>query len=430
MPRTLLARLFLLLAVVMTLSALSWAGIFVFSERQPRARQLAQLLSSVTNLTRAAIVAADPALRLELLDALSRDEGLRIDAADDDEPIPPPPSDPMLQITQELLQQQLGPHTYLTLVRKGEQALFLRTQIEGDDYWIALPLERLGRPRSLQWIGWGALAAAVALMAAAAFVSRLTRPLRNLARAARQIGAGEHPPPLPEDGPDELATVAQAFNQMDADLSRLDQDRALILAGVSHDLRTPLTRLRMGIEMSVEDEESRNAMSADVEEMDRTIGQFLDFARSDGGETMQEVDLHAILADLAAQYQRRQFQISAELSPMPPLTGQPQALRRLAANLIDNALRYAPGQAVDVGLGREGKDIVLIVADRGPGIPPDQVERLKRPFTQLDDARSNTGGAGLGLAIVERILRQHRGSLTLLPREGGGLLARVTIPAS
>lgn len=430
MPRTLLARLFLLLAVVMTLSALSWAGIFVFSERQPRARQLAQLLSSVTNLTRAAIVAADPALRLELLDALSRDEGLRIDAADDDEPIPPPPSDPMLQITQELLQQQLGPHTYLTLVRKGEQALFLRTQIEGDDYWIALPLERLGRPRSLQWIGWGALAAAVALLAAAAFVSRLTRPLRNLARAARQIGAGEHPPPLPEDGPDELATVAQAFNQMDADLSRLDQDRALILAGVSHDLRTPLTRLRMGIEMSVEDEESRNAMSADVEEMDRTIGQFLDFARSDGGEAMQEVELHAILTDLAAQYQRRQFQISAELSPVPPLTGQPQALRRLAANLIDNALRYAPGQAVDVGLGLEGKDIVLTVADRGPGIPPDQVERLKRPFTRLDDARSNTGGAGLGLAIVERILRQHRGSLALLPREGGGLLARVTIPAS
>ncbi|HTH40272.1 MAG TPA: HAMP domain-containing protein, partial [Rhodocyclaceae bacterium] len=262
MPRTLLARLFLLLAAAMTLSALAWAGIFVFSDRHPRAQQMAQLLTSVTNLTRAAIISAHPDNRLNLLDDLSQAEGLRLDIADEDEPPPAQPEDRFILDVQTLLQKNLGPNTYLTLERKGVHAIFLRTQIEGDDYWIALPLDRLDRSRSLQWMGWGALAAAVALLAAAAFVSRLTRPLRQLAQAARMVGAGQHPPPLPEDGPEELATVAQAFNQMDADLSRLDQDRALILAGVSHDLRTPLTRLRMGIEMSVEDDESRNAMSA------------------------------------------------------------------------------------------------------------------------------------------------------------------------
>ncbi|GAB2181939.1 ATP-binding protein [Denitratisoma sp. agr-D3] len=430
LTRTLLARLFLLLAAAMTLSALAWAGIFVFADRQPRAQHLAQILTSITNLTRAAIVSAHPNQRLNLLDDLSRAEGLRIDIADDDEPMPPPPDDQLLLDTQTVLQQNLGPNTHLTLSRKGERALFLRTQIAGDDYWIALPRDRWERSRSLQWMGWSALAAAVALLAAAAFVSRLTRPLRNLARAARQIGAGQHPPPLPEDGPDELAAVAQAFNQMNADLSQLEQDRALILAGVSHDLRTPLTRLRMGIEMGVEDEESRNAMSADVEEMDRTIGQFLDFARSDGGEAKQEVRLDQILTDLGAQYQRRQQAVSTDIGPVPPLQGQPQALRRMAANLVDNALRYAPGHSVNLSLAVEAGKIVLAVADRGPGIPAAEAERLKRPFTRLESARSNTGGAGLGLAIVERIARHHGGHLELLPREGGGLLARVTIPAS
>ena len=429
MPRTLLARLFLLLTAVMIASALAWAGIFVFAERQPRAQQWAQLLTSVTNLTRAAIVSAHPDLRLALLDDLSRAEGIRIDIADDNESLPDLPDDPLLRDVQVILQQSLGPSTRLALERKGVRALFLRTQIEGDDYWIALPMDRFARSRSLQWLGWGVLAALISLLAAAAFVSRLTRPLRKLTQAARLIGAGEHPPPLPEDGPEELATVAQAFNQMDADLSRLDQDRALILAGVSHDLRTPLTRLRMGIEMSVEDEESRHAMSADVEEMDRTIGQFLDFARSDGGETKQTVQLDQLLADLFTQYQRRQMPVAATIGGVPSIQGQPQALRRLAANLIDNALRYGEGQPVDLALTVTHGAIQLTVADRGPGIPPEEVERLKRPFTRLESARSNTGGAGLGLAIAERIVRHHGGTLELLSREGGGLLARVTIPA-
>lgn len=429
MPRTLLARLFLLLTAVMIASALAWAGIFVFAERQPRAQQWAQLLTSITNLTRAAIVSAHPDLRLALLDDLSRDEGIRIDIADDNEPQPALPDDPLLRDVQVILQHSLGPTTRLAVERKGVHALFLRTQIEGDDYWIALPMDRFSRSRSLQWLGWGILAALISLLAAAAFVSRLTRPLRQLTQAARLIGAGQHPPPLAETGPEELATVAQAFNQMDADLSRLDQDRALILAGVSHDLRTPLTRLRMGIEMSVEDEESRHAMSADVEEMDRTIGQFLDFARSDGGEAKQGVRLDQLLGDLAAQYQRRQLLVTAEIAEVPSIQGQPQALRRLAANLIDNALRYGEGRPVDLALTMTDGAIRLTVADRGPGIPPAEVERLKRPFTRLESARSNTGGAGLGLAIVERITRHHGGSLELLPREGGGLLARVTMPA-
>lgn len=430
MPKTLFARLFILLTLVMTVSALSLAALFTFSDTEPRARQLAQLLTSIANLTRSAVVAAAPESRIELLDELSRREGIHIYIADEGEVIKVPDSgDPMLLRVEELLRESLGPDARLSLERDGEHAIFLRTLIEDDAYWIAVPLERIDRAHPAQWLGWGALVAAISLLAATAFVSRLTRPLRSIAAAARAIGAGGHPPPLAEDGPEELQAVAHAFNQMNADLNQLEQDRALILAGVSHDLRTPLTRLRMGIEMSVDDAESRDGMAADIEEMDRTIGQFLDFARADGGEAPSATRLDHLLSELTESYQRRQFPLEVRIDATPELKVQAQAMRRVMSNLIDNALRYGAGSTVEISLSAAAHAIVLDVADRGPGIPPEEAERLKRPFTRLESARSNTGGAGLGLAIVDRIVRQQGGRFDLLPREGGGLLARVTIPA-
>ncbi len=287
----------------------------------------------------------------------------------------------------------------------------------------------------LSWLGWGVAALLLSLLGAWLIVFRITRPLKALQEAAQKVGAGETPPRLDEGGPTELATVAGAFNQMSADLAQIDQDRALILAGVSHDLRTPLTRLRMGIEMSADDG-LREGMTADIEEMDKTIGQFLDFARSEGGEAPQAVDLGALLADVASQYRRRGFAVNmpgTSAVPSAPTFGaglsvRPQALRRAVSNLIDNALRYAGADSpVELDLNVAGGELVIKVSDRGPGIPPQDVERIKRPFARLEAARSNTAGAGLGLAIVERIARSHNGRLELLSRDGGGLIARLVL---
>jgi two-component system osmolarity sensor histidine kinase EnvZ len=214
-----------------------------------------------------------------------------------------------------------APHTRLSLEREGEHALFVSFRIDDSDdgdYWLALPRERIDRVFPLGWLGWGVAALLLSLLGAWLIVFRITRPLKALQEAAQKVGAGETPPRLDEGGPTELATVATAFNQMSADLAQIDQDRALILAGVSHDLRTPLTRLRMGIEMSA-DEGLREGMTADIEEMDKTIGQFLDFARSEGGEAPQAVDLAALLADLASQYRRRGFavDVSAAVAQEP-----------------------------------------------------------------------------------------------------------------
>jgi two-component system osmolarity sensor histidine kinase EnvZ len=434
LPRSLLWRTFLFVALLMMLSVAAWFAIFSTYEREPRARQLAQTLVSVANLTRAALISARPDARRELLRELSDREGIHIYPADATDRVEALPDRAFLRRVEELVREQLGPTTRLSLEREGERALFVNFRIDdGDegDYWLALPRERIDRVFPLSWLGWGVAALLLSLFGAWLIVFRITRPLKALQMAARKVGAGETPERLDESGPTELATVAHAFNQMSTDLAQIDQDRALILAGISHDLRTPLTRLRMGIEMAGDDG-LREGMTADVEEMDKTIGQFLDFARSEGGEAPQNVDVAALLEEIASQYRRRGFKvdliatISADGTEVPL---RPQAVRRAISNLIDNALRYAGSESpveleATVGTGEVSVD----VRDRGPGIPPDDVERMKRPFARLEAARSNTAGAGLGLAIVERIARSHNGRLELLPREGGGLLARLALP--
>jgi two-component system osmolarity sensor histidine kinase EnvZ len=432
LPRSLLWRTFLFVALLMMLSVAAWFAIFRSYEREPRARQLAQTLVSVANLTRAALISARPEARRGLLRDLSDREGIHIYPADAVDRVEALPDRAFLHRVQELVREQMGPNTRLSLEREGEQALFVNFRIddsEEGDYWLALPRERIERVFPLGWLGWGVAALLLSLFGAWLIVFRITRPLKALQEAAHKIGAGETPTRLDESGPTELATVAHAFNQMNADLAQIDQDRALILAGISHDLRTPLTRLRMGIEMSA-DEDLREGMTADVEEMDKTIGQFLDFARSEGGEAQQEVDVAALLAELSTQYQRRGFkvEIAKSAAPAHALPVRPQALRRAVSNLIDNALRYAGSESVvEVELDSSADEFAIEVRDRGPGIPRQEVERIKRPFARLEAARSNTAGAGLGLAIVERIARSHNGRLDLLPRPGGGLIARLVL---
>ena len=436
LPRSLLWRTFLFVALLMILSVAAWFAIFRSYEREPRARQLAQTLVSVVNLTRAALISARPEARRGLLRDLSDREGIHIYPADAADRVEALPDRPFLHRVQELVREQMGPNTRLSLEREGEQALFVNFRIddsEEGDYWLALPRERIERVFPLGWLGWGVAALLLSLFGAWLIVFRITRPLKALQQAARKVGAGDTPARLDESGPTELATVAHAFNQMNADLAQIDQDRALILAGISHDLRTPLTRLRMGIEMSA-DEGLREGMTVDVEEMDKTIGQFLDFARSEGGEAQQEVDVAALLVELSTQYRRRGFKVempdsgSAMSAPAHALSVRPQALRRAVSNLIDNALRYAGSESVvEVELDSSANEFTIEVRDRGPGIPQEEVERIKRPFARLETARSNTAGAGLGLAIVERIARSHNGRLDLLPRPAGGLIARLVL---
>jgi two-component system osmolarity sensor histidine kinase EnvZ len=232
-----------------------------------------------------------------------------------------------------------------------------------------------------------------------------------------------------ETGPSEIQTLASAFNRMAADLKRLDEERTLLLAGVSHDLRTPLSRIRLGLELMDDkgDAALKAGMVQDIGDIDAAINQFLDFARvSDGEAVVADGDLNAIVREACERYARSGKAVTTQLETLPPLRLRPLAAQRLIANLVENALRHGNGQ-VEVTTAVQNGSAVLEVLDRGSGIPAGEAERMLQPFTRLDTARSGSG-TGLGLAIVDRIARLHGGSVQLLARVGGGLRARVELP--
>lgn len=430
-PRSLLWRTFLLIALLLIASLTAWISILDASEREPRARAIAQQVASIVNLTRAAIVTAAPEKRIELLRYLSQHEGIRIYPAGEEEPVIDLPDSARSRAIMRAVQEALGEGTQLKLEQEGLSGLLVSFRIDGEQYWLALPRERIERQLPWQWIGWSALASLLALIGAWFLVSRINEPLRALTRAAAQLADGTRPQPLNEAGATELRTLAGAFNAMTEALQRAESERALLLAGVSHDLRTPLSRLRLALEMLEHpDRLMAEGMVQDIEDIDAIIDQFLDFARDESGEALERAgDLNAIVHAAVDRYVRRNRPVSARTEPIPPLPLRPMAMQRLVVNLIDNALRYA-GSEVEVITRCDGEDIVIAVLDRGPGIPPDQAQRMLQPFTRLEASRSGASGSGLGLAIVQRVAKAHSGRIELLPRPGGGLEARVTLRAS
>ena len=424
---TLFWRSFLLIAALIVVSVAASFQIYRVYEREPRAREFAQQTVSVVNLTRAALVNADPVLRRELLIELNEREGIRIYPVTNEEKLAPVPADPLLAQVAVRVRAQLGKATRFASGRDGMEGFWVSFYIDEDEFWVMLPPERFEPDLGLGWLGWGAALLALALLGAWLIASRIARPLAGLAEAARRIGRGEAPSPLPEGGERELRTVQAAFNRMAGDLASMERERAMVLAGISHDLRTPLSRLRLALEMSGAEAAAAQGMNADIEEMDQVIGQFLDFARGDA-EAREAVDVDALADEVAGHFAKLGKPVRRRGTAGATLTGARMALHRALMNLVDNALRYAGGE-VEVAASRRDGHVVLEVLDRGPGIPADEADRLKRPFTRLDEARSGRGGAGLGLAIVERVSHAHGGRFELSAREGGGLAARLVLPA-
>jgi len=421
---SLFARSFLLIGLLLVTAVIASFQIYRVYEREPRSRELAQQTVSTVNLTRAALVNADPFLRRQLLIELNEAEGLRVYPATASERLDPLPDEPLHERVEERVRKELGGDTRFAFARDGEEGFWVSFFIDSDEFWVMLPWERYEPAFGLQWLGWGLALLALSLAGAWLIASTLARPLAAVTRAARRIGSGEPHEPLLEEGPRELRTVASAFNRMARGLESMERERAMVLAGISHDVRTPLSRLRLALEMSGADRRASEAMIEDIGEIDGIIGQFLDFARGENEEKTLN-DLDALLHELGEHYQRihKDVTVKAQSQPFPFAR---LAVRRAITNLIDNALRYA-GEPVEVSTSVSKSSVLVDVMDRGPGIPVTEVERLKRPFTRLDDSRAGASGAGLGLAIVERVARAHGGTLDLLPREGGGLIARLTL---
>ena len=425
-------RTFLLLAFLIAASMAAWFVSLRIVERTPRADQIAAQVVSIVTITRSALLHSAPASRRELLFDLASNEGIRVYPREESDKVTAPEDTTLMPLIQSVVRSRLGIETRFAGTVNDIPGFWISFTIDDDDYWLMLDRERVERPSGRQWLGWATITLLLSLVGAA-FISRLINlPLARLTQAARAIGRGQQPAPLPERGPTEIREANGSFNQMVVDLNRVESDRTLILAGISHDLRTPISRMLLEVEMARLTDDARAGMQSDLAQMDAIIGQFLDYARPAGSEMQQRVDLSALVADIAREAARLpDVQVFSDVSSGIEVNGSAIDLRRVINNLIENARRYGktPGTTrtdIDMRCWREGDKAVLEVGDHGGGVPESALENLLRPFTRLDSARSQANGAGLGLAIVERVVQRHGAALRVSNRAEGGLLARIT----
>ena len=440
-PKSLLARTAIVIALALLASQLASVLMFRYYSQLPRVQLAAVGYLSHLKTIRAALEVIPAAQHREFLVKLREERGIRVMPPQRfSEALEPAPDSPPMRGVRERLREQFGPEADIFVYQRPPRqqpkavapptVFITKLPVGASHYWVVFPRSRVVEPDfSLAWIGWGVLGAILSLAGAVFLMWRVNKPLQALAVAARDLGQGKNPPPVTEMGPGEVRAVATAFNQMRTDLARLDQERATFLAGVSHDLRTPLSRLRLGVEMLPADPATRSDLEKDIQDINVVIDQFLDFARDESSEPPQRMNLTQLASGAAERAARMQVSATTELADLPPLMLRPVAMQRALDNLINNAVRHGGGDIL-IQTRREAEGgYVLSVFDRGPGIPASEVERLKKAFTRLDNARSGESGAGLGLAIVERIARMHGAKFDLLPRVGGGTEARLTFTA-
>ena len=324
--------------------------------------------------------------------------------------------------------------------RTGEEIDILRNP-GGERLWVDIPVEgrtvRLGIDRSriqanppvvlLLVISGGAL---LTLFASFAVVRRVVGPLQRLSLAVHEVGQGGSPPPLPEDGPEELAALARAFNRMSSEVRELLENRTVMVAGISHDLRTPLTRLGLAVEMlsDTEDPNLITGIQRDLTAMENLIRQFMELAQGLTDECEEELDLWQILGAQVGDLQRAGHDVRLGSEASCQYLGDPVALNRILANLLDNAAHYGAGKPIDVELQCDDQQVCVQITDRGPGIPEAQREAVFRPFHRLDTAREErTGGSGLGLAIAGQLANKNGWNIELSARPGGGTIATLEL---
>ncbi len=304
------------------------------------------------------------------------------------------------------------------------QSVLIRLQLPDEVLRVEAPRKRLATGTLFLFVGWLVGSALLLFLIAALFMRNQVRAIRRLARSAEAFGMGRDVPPIRPEGASEVRQAAAAFNRMQERIRRFLAQRTEMLAGVSHDLRTPLTRLRLALAMlpcTDELQEDVADMTADVEEMDRMIAGYLAFARGEGAEQAQPVNLSAILDDVAAGARRAGAVLALDVPADLTLKLRSDAVRRAITNLVDNARRHA--RHVSLAAVAQDRSVLVTVDDDGPGIPAGRRESVFRPF-ESDSA----GGTGLGLTIARDIVRAHGGEIVLEDSPLGGLRARIRLP--
>jgi len=426
-------RTFFLLAVLLTGGIFAWVQTFRALEFEPRAVQAAQQIASLVNLSRAALRYADGINRVTLVKTMSDQEAVRV--------LPREPGDKWeafevdrfsRAIGQEL-RTRLGPDTIVATSVNGNGGLWVGFSIEKDPYWLQADPTRVRPLAGSTWLLWVSIALLATVVGSAAIARLINQPLRDLSFAASRIRDGEYESQLDENTlTSEIRQVNMGFNRMARELAKVEEDRAVMLAGISHDLRTPLARLRLEAEMSVHDEEAKRNMALDIDQLDAIIDKFMDYARP--GET-KLVPVHVsslVEREMQGFRDPSQIRIVSRVAIDTKVMADEIELGRVFQNLFENARRY--GRSTDSGVARvhvsyarTGPWVILSVRDHGPGVSHDKLKQLTTPFFRGDAARTAATGAGLGLAIVEKAVQRMGGSFELSNASDGGLVAHVRL---
>lgn len=297
-------------------------------------------------------------------------------------------------------------------------------------YWVRVPLTGL-QENNLEFLTFYLSSIGfLSVLGGWLFARHLNRPLKALQQAAVKVGVGDFSTKLEEQGSTEVIEVTRAFNQMSRGIAALENDRRLLMAGVSHDLRTPLTRIRLATEMMSDDEDYlREGIIHDIEDMNAIIDQFIEYLRHHKREELALEDLNAIVNEVVEAEQKHHRQISFKENPsISNVPVSTVAIKRVVTNMIENAIRYSDGDIeVETRMSSNKKFAMVVVNDQGPGIPESELETVFEPFKQGDAARGSEG-SGLGLAIIKRIVDMHGGRVQLLNRPEGGLSAQIYLP--
>jgi len=433
LPRSLFGRNALLIVLLIVLSQLGSALLLEHLVVRPRLAQLADSIARSISAIHQGIAALPPAQQQAFVQRFNEQARQHAGPA----PAPAPAlAQPVLTAFQrhfvDAVSRRLAGQAVEVSWRPEEGgSLALRMQLPGGEQTVLLPGVLPERDFAGTWLLMSLAIVVLAVAGALWFQWQLNRPLARVVGAAHSLAGGRPPPPLPQDGPTEVATLSHSFNQLVASLDRAERERALLLAGISHDLRTPLTKLRLGVEILASDSEPEltASMSRSIEELDAIVQQFVDFARGEDDEPRVPLDLNVLAARVQAAHADHGRALALDAAhALPQVQARARALRRVLDNLVENAYRHGrPPVSLRTGQG-DGMAWVE-VADRGDGVAPEQAEMLKQPFRRAGgESRAGASGSGLGLAIVDRIARGHGGRLELLPHEGGGLRARVSLP--
>jgi two-component system osmolarity sensor histidine kinase EnvZ len=335
-----------------------------------------------------------------------------------------------IDLMSEEMTKELGSETEVRLILGAESYVLWMDIAQLPNSLIRIPLSELQEEDFAPLFRNSLIMALLIIAGGWLFIRLQNRPLIALEKAAKGVGRGDIPPPLPVQGAQEIRSVTRAFNQMSKGIQELEEDRALLMAGISHDLRTPLTRIRLATEMmSPEDSYLAEGIISDTEECNEIISQFMDYLKPVDRNSFQAVFLEDIAGEVASSEGGYEVEIETDLaSNMKPALGNPIAIKRAISNLVVNSLRYGNGWVkVTTGMTADNKLAWVTVEDNGPGIPQDQISKLFEPFTRGDTARGSEG-TGLGLAIVKRIVSQHQGAVVVNNRSQGGLKAQISFP--